>query len=528
MHMPAPPDTALGTLLARAAQARPATRLHFHTEAGVDSATTPELIRAGARIARGLRAIGLQRGDAIALQMPTARETAVLYLAALEIGAVLVPIVHLYGPAEVGFILRDARARFLCVPQRCRNIDFLARVEALGHLPDLERVIVLGEQTPRGGITYAQLEARAAQLPASVAPTPAPAGPDDVCLLLYTSGTTATPKGVQHTHRTVAAEWCSPFMDGDGPYLTPFPAGHIAGFNFLLRPFVTGTDMVYMDRWDAALAAELIERHRVRLSGGTPFHLQGLLDAARRDGRSLSSLAAYSLGGTGVTPEHVELADRAGFAGSRSYGLTEHSTVACGWRDMTLQQRTGTDGRLQPGSEVRIVDEHDHELPVGSEGDILTRGPELFIGYTDPTLNAAAFTADGWFRTGDVGRLDSQGCVTLTDRRKDIVIRGGENISSQEVERILARHPAVREVAVVARPDERYGEKVCAFVVLAEGAALDLDAVRRHFAAAGVAPQKTPEHLVAVDEFPRTASGKVRKAELRARARITAGLQPIN
>ncbi|WP_022979129.1 class I adenylate-forming enzyme family protein [Ideonella sp. B508-1] len=528
MNAPSRPDTALGPLLARAAAARPSTRLHFHTETGAESATTPELVQAAARIARGLRAIGLRRGDAIALQLPTSRETAVLYLAAIEIGAVLVPIVHIYGPAEVGFILRQSRARFLCVPQRWRNIDFLARVEALGHLPELERVIVLGDQTPRGGIRFSALEAEAARGSADAAPTETPPHPDDVCLLLYTSGTTASPKGVQHTHRTVGAEWLTPFMDGDGPYLTPFPADHIAGFNFLLRPFVTGTDMVFMDRWDAAQAAALIERYRVRLSGGTPFHLQGLLEAARHDGRDLSSIAAYSLGGVGVTPEHVELADRAGFAGSRSYGLTEHSTVSCGWRDMTLEQRRLTDGRLQPGSEVRIVDESDKDLPVGSEGDILTRGPELFIGYTDPALNATAFTADGWFRTGDVGRLDGQGCLTLTDRRKDIVIRGGENISSQEVERILARHPAVREVAVVARPDERYGEKVCAFVVLAEGAALDLDAVRQHFTAAGVAPQKTPEHLVAVDEFPRTASGKVRKAELRERARATTGIQPSN
>ncbi len=341
--------------------------------------------------------------------------------------------------------------------------------------------------------------------------------PDEVCLLLYTSGTTAEPKGVRHTHRTVGAEWSIPFIDGDGPYLTPFPAGHIAGFNFLLRPFVTGTDMVFMDRWEPALAGELVERHRVRLSGGTPFHLQGLLDAARRDSRDLSSLVSYSLGGTGVTPEHVEMADRAGFAGSRSYGLTEHSTVSVGWRDMPLAQRAQTDGRLQPGTRVRVVDELDREVPVGAEGEILTLGPELFVGYTDASLDAQAFTADGWFRTGDVGRLDAWNCLTLTDRKKDIVIRGGENISSQEVERVLATHRSVKDVAVVAEPDARYGEKVCAFVVLGEAGALDLDAVRSHFAAAGVARQKTPDSLRIVAELPRTASGKVRKADLRAR-----------
>jgi acyl-CoA synthetase (AMP-forming)/AMP-acid ligase II len=321
----------------------------------------------------------------------------------------------------------------------------------------------------------------------------------------------------------VGAEWQIPFIDGSGPYLTPFPAGHIAGFNFLLRPFVTGTDMVFMDRWDASLAAELVEHYRVRLSGGTPFHLQGLLEAATRDKRDLSSLASYGLGGTGVTPEHVELADRSGFAGTRAYGLTEHSTVSIGWRDSPFVERACTDGRVQPGSQVRIVDEMDRVLPVGSEGEILVRGPELFVGYTDPLLNAQAFTSDGWFRTGDIGKLDAANCLTITDRKKDIVIRGGENISSQEVERVLATHPAVRDVAVVARRDARYGETVCAVVVLHAGAELDLPAVQMHFANAGVARQKTPESLWVVADLPRTASGKVRKGDLRTQVNGQSG-----
>ena len=511
------PDACLSALLSRCTQSHPATRMHFHTEAGVTSVTSSDLVFAGRQLACGLRAIGLQRGDAIAMQLPTARDTAVLYLAALEIGAVLVPIVHIYGPAEVGFILRQSRARFLCVPERWRGIDFLARIEALGSLPDLERVIVLGERTPPGGITLKAIEALAVET--TSAATGSLPQADDVCLLLYTSGTTAAPKGVQHTHRTVGAEWSIPFIDGAGPYLTPFPAGHIAGFNFLLRPLVTGTEMVFMDRWDPTLAAELVERHRVRLSGGTPFHLQGLLEAARRDGRDLSSLAAYGLGGTGVTPEHVAAADRAGFAGSRSYGLTEHSTVSVGWCDMPFAQRSQTDGRLQPGSEVRIVDELGRDLPQGADGEILVRGPELFVGYTDAALNAQAFSADGWFRTGDIGRLDAANCLTLTDRKKDIVIRGGENISSQEVERVLATHPAVQDVAVVAQLDARYGERVCAFVVLRRGSTLDLPDVQRHFSAAGVSRQKTPEALHVVGELPRTASGKVKKGELRDRSR---------
>ena len=358
----------------------------------------------------------------------------------------------------------------LALPERWRGIDFLARVEALGHLPD-------PGTRGRAGRTHAAGRHHAARdrrhwRPGAEQPARRPAAkPQDVCLLLYHLGHHRDTRRACSTRiKPSAPNGRSRSSTGPGRrrrgYLTPFPAGHIAGFNFLLRPFVTGTDMVFMDRWDAALAAELIERHRVRLSGGTPFHLQGLLDAAKREGCDLSSLASYSMGGTGVTPEHVAAADRAGFAGSRSYGLTEHSTVSVGWCDMPFEQRAQTDGRLQPGSEVRIVDALERDLPLGSDGEILVRGPELFIGYTDPALNAQAFTSDGWFRTGDIGRLDAANCLTLTDRKKDIVIRGGENISSQEVERVLGTHPAVQEVAVVAQPDPRYGEKVCAFVVL--------------------------------------------------------------
>jgi acyl-CoA synthetase len=189
---------------------------------------------------------------------------------------------------------------------------------------------------------------------------------------------------------------------------------------------------------------------------------------------------------------------------------------------MSLQERSLTDGRIQAGTEVRIVDtsDDDRELPIGEEGDILVRGPELFEGYAEPALNAVSFVADGWFRTGDVGRLDTDGNLTITDRRKDIIIRGGENISSQDVESVLIRHPAVQDAAVVAMPDERYGEKVCAFIVLSPLAALDLAEVSAFFEQAGVAKQKTPEAVYLVSELPRTPSGKVKKAVLRAQAKI--------
>jgi acyl-CoA synthetase (AMP-forming)/AMP-acid ligase II len=181
-----------------------------------------------------------------------------------------------------------------------------------------------------------------------------------------------------------------------------------------------------------------------------------------------------------------------------------------------LDLRADTDGRLLAGNEVRLVDAAGRDVPDGQQGEILTRGPELFTGYTDPTLNAAAFLPGGWFRTGDLGRIDASGHLTITDRLKDIIIRGGENISSKEVEDLLITHPAVADVAVIPVPDPALGERVCAVVVARPGSAFDVEAARAHFAAAGAARQKTPEVVVLVGELPRTPSGKVRKDVLRA------------
>ncbi len=181
-----------------------------------------------------------------------------------------------------------------------------------------------------------------------------------------------------------------------------------------------------------------------------------------------------------------------------------------------LGQRAGTDGRLLAGNEVRLVDGAGNDVPDGAEGEILTRGPELFTGYTDAALNAAAFVPGGWFRTGDVGRAGADGSLTVTGRLKDIIIRGGENISAQEVENLLAEHPAVADVAVIPVPDPVLGERVCAVVVTRPGRTFDVEAALAHFAAAGAARQKTPEIVVLADELPRTPSGKVRKDVLRA------------
>jgi acyl-CoA synthetase (AMP-forming)/AMP-acid ligase II len=205
----------------------------------------------------------------------------------------------------------------------------------------------------------------------------------------------------------------------------------------------------------------------------------------------------------------------------RMYGSTEHPSITGSTHGVDPPEKgMYTDGRPLPGVDVRLVDESGSDVAPGAPGEILSRGPDLFEGYTDPSLTAAAFVDSSWYASGDIGVIDEEGYLTITDRKKDIIIRGGENVSAAEVEELLLRMPGVAEVAVVAAPDVRLGEHACAFVRLASGAeSLELDAVGTHLSAAGLARQKWPEELRLVPDFPRTASGKVQKFVLRQQLR---------
>jgi cyclohexanecarboxylate-CoA ligase len=235
--------------------------------------------------------------------------------------------------------------------------------------------------------------------------------PDDVCLLVYTSGTTAQPKGVQHTHNTLLAEMRTQ-LTGTAPdsvILAAFPSGHVAGTLGLLRMLIQGKPHIVLDTWDATAAARLINEHGVTATGGTPFFLATLLDLAE-DGRvDLSSLREYGVGGASVPPTVIERAQQHGIVAFRAYGSSEHPSISGGSARDALDRRAHTDGRLLDGVEVRIVDDTLADLPPGTEGEILSRGPELFVGYRDPLLDADAVLHGRWFRTGDVGTLDADG-----------------------------------------------------------------------------------------------------------------------
>ncbi len=498
--------------MCRGASQHPDVEMIFHGDEHPARATLGEVTDQSLRLASGLRRLGLGPGDCIAIQVPNWLEGAVTFAAAMHLGLVVVPIIHIYGPAEVGFILRQSGAKALVMPDRWRSIDYLQRVDSLRDVPDLTHVVVITDNAVANGHRWSDLA-----IDEPIAPVPGNA--DDVCLLIYTSGTTAEPKGVQHSHNTMLAEIRSleAFLDSGerSVNLGAFPAGHIAGVLALLRMFVFGTTTILLDQWNPADAARLVAHHRVTSTAGAPIFLRGLLDQAQALDLDISSITHYMVGGASVPPSLVAEADRRGISVYRGYGSTEHPVISTGVPTDPLDKRAGTDGRLTPGNEIRLVDDGGVDVEPGTDGEIAVRGPEQFVGYRDARLDDEAFLPGGWFLTGDIGRMDDQGYLTITDRKKDVIIRGGENIASKEVEDILARMPAILEAAVVGMPDDLYGEKVCAFLLVRGGSEVSLDDVRRHFVHAGVARQKTPERIVIVEELPRSMSGKVKKFELR-------------
>ena len=500
--------------------------LVFATGDDERATTLGALVSDAEKVAGALQSRGIGLGDVVAVQLPGSYAGAVIQVAVGLCGAVLLPVVMIYGPREMDFVLRRAAATAVFLPREYRGRSHAdAVLGGVSVLPALKFAVVVGDDAPghgaishgavnHGAVGYAEM----LRQPGGRYRQPDP-DPSDRAVLMYTSGTPAAPKGVQHSHHTLLAEATSQVYTLNGPsarHLGLFPPGHMAGLLSLLRILLLGTPTVIMQAWDAALAATLIDRHAVTACGGAPVQLAGLLDQQAAGTATLATLRECLTGAAPVPPSLIELADAAGITAFRSYGSSEHPTVSAGTIADPLGRRAGTDGCLLAGNEIRLVDADGRDVPDGAAGEILSRGPELFTGYTEPALNAAAFLPGGWFKTGDVGQTDADGYLTVTDRLKDIIIRGGENISAKEVEDLLVTHPAVADVAVIPVPDSALGERVCAVVVARPGFTFDVGQAREHFAAAGVARQKTPEVVVLVDELPRTPSGKVRKDVLRA------------
>jgi len=330
--------------------------------------------------------------------------------------------------------------------------------------------------------------------------------PSQPALVAYTSGTTADPKGVVHSHRTIGFEirQLAGMQSGNPPLLVGAPVGHGIGMlSGLLLPVWKREPIHLIDVWDPATVLAAMLEDKVASGSGATYFLTSLLDHPDCSPAHLALMSRIGLGGSPVPSAVTERMTALGISAVRSYGSTEHPST------------TGSRHEDPAAKRCYIVDDG-RDLDAGAAGEILSRGPDCCIGYTDPSLTASAFDAEGWYATGDVGVVDAEGYLTIVDRRKDVIIRGGENISALEVEELLLRLPGVSEVAVVAAPDARLGEHVCAFLRLAPGTAPpELQATREHLHQSGLARQKWPEELRVVAEFPRTASGKIQKYVLR-------------
>jgi acyl-CoA synthetase (AMP-forming)/AMP-acid ligase II len=465
-------------------------------------------------VAAGLSARGIGEGSVVSWQLPTRIDTVVLSLALSRLGAVQNPIIHLYREREVGFALRQTGASLFAIPREWRDTDYVALADrALDGVATPPELLVVDDGLPEGD-------------PATLPPPPAGTDAESAPIrwIYYTSGSTADPKGVQHTDQTlIAGGWglaAALAMSPEDVGSIAFPFAHIAGPDYLVTMLAHGFPAVLLEAFSVPDALPLFRRHGVTMVGGsTAFYVAYLAEQRAHPGEPiLPTLRLMSGGGAPKPPEiHFEVRDEIGGRGVvHGYGMTEVPMIANGSPFDSDEQLANTDGRPVEGADVRIVRLDGEPAAPDEEGEIRVRGPMVFHGYTDPSLDAEAFDTEGYFRTGDLGRLRPDGHLVITGRLKDVIVRKGENISATEVEAVLYTHPQVAEVAVIGLPDAERGERVCAVVQLADGAgALTLDEVVAFCRDAGLMVQKIPEQLEIRTEWPRAGTGKIVKKSLR-------------
>jgi cyclohexanecarboxylate-CoA ligase len=494
---------------------------------GTRSLSFRELFDSGQRLAVGLHRRGLRRGDKAAVQLPNWVEFIEVLAALSRLGVIMVPIMPIYRREDVGYVLSNAGVRAVFTPAQFSKFDYLDMYRVIRQA-DPELMIVVARSDSAADdvadvFTLDQLQAEVDDDSAS-AELGEPPNPDDPFVIVYTSGTTSRPKGCVHTFNTYCAG-ARGLVEQFGYTETdvqfgPSPIAHTTGLvTSVLLPMLTGAATHLMAKWDPAHGIEEIQSFGCTAAVTAPTFLHALLSDYNADTHDLSTLRLWTCAGAPIAGAIVE---RAGVKLPTMkvlslYGRSENLvTTTCSVTDDVSRALT-SDGKAMAGATVKIVDNHGNEVPRSVEGDIAYRGPAHMIEYlANPAETAALFTEDGFSKSGDLGKMADEGYVRVTGRTKDIVIRGGMNISVREIEEHLAHHPALRAFSVVGMPDERLGERVCCFAVAAPGHdAPTVDDMREFLLERGIPIQKTPERVVVVDALPMTATGKVLKHELR-------------
>ncbi|MFG1241492.1 cyclohexanecarboxylate-CoA ligase [Xanthobacter versatilis] len=478
------------------------------------------------RAAVGLRRLGLGKDDVLASQLPNGWEFVVLYIACRRLGIVFNPVMPIFREHELRFMLRHGEAKAFAIPRVFRGFDHEAMAETLKpELPDLSNLIVVGGAGPNGFEALLLDPAFDAEVSGIRQISARDRGDaNDVCQLIYTSGTTGEPKGVMHTANTMYSNLV-PYaarlgLGASDVVLMASPMAHQTGFMYgLLMPVMLKARMVLLDSWDKALAAKVIAQEGVTFTmASTPF-LMDLTNAVEELGTNSSTLRIFLCAGTAIPGALVERARRVlGTKIVSAWGMTENGAVTLVSPSDPDERSVNTDGFVLPGMEIQIRAADGTVLPAGQEGALYVRGCSNFGGYLKrPQWNAT--DAEGWFDTGDIARIDDAGYIRICGRTKDVIIRGAENLPVVEIEAVLYKHPDIQQVAIVAYPDERLGERACAFVVPKQGKTFSFEEMVRFLDSQHLAKQYYPERLEVCDQLPSTASGKIQKFALRTMLR---------
>ena len=483
------------------------------------SYTYSALDHAASCLANWMLAKGIESGDRIAFQLPGWCEFTVIYLACLKIGAVSVPLLPSWREAELVWVLNKCQAKMFFAPtlfKQTRPVDLILPLQ--NQLPQLQQIVGVDKLAPAtSSLSLSKIIADNTSLTTAIT-----THGDGLAAVLFTSGTEGLPKGVMLTHNNILASeraYCARLnLTWQDVFMMPAPLGHATGFlHGVTAPFLIGARSVLLDIFTPDACLALLEQQRCTcMLGATPF-VYDLLNVLEKQPADLSALRFFLCGGTTIPKKVARECQQRGIKLLSVYGSTESSPHAVVNLDDPLSRFMHTDGYAAAGVEIKVVDDARKTLPPGCEGEEASRGPNVFMGYFDePELTARALDEEGWYYSGDLCRMDEAGYIKITGRKKDIIVRGGENISSREVEDILLQHPKIHDACVVAMSDERLGERSCAYVVLkAPHHSLSLEEVVAFFSRKRVAKYKYPEHIVVIEKLPRTTSGKIQKFLLR-------------
>jgi non-ribosomal peptide synthetase component E (peptide arylation enzyme) len=468
-----------------------------------------ELIEEAAAFGCALGARGIGAGEPVLIVGRNVHSSAVALLGCWRQGLVAVPVPPMYSSSQLASIASNCRARVLVC-----TADGDAQVQATAAVRSAGVGLFITGQRAEGALAWADLLAEGA---AGCLPTPGTA--DVLAMLIYSSGTTGVPKGVMHSANTIrytARQMAALHaLNARDIVLVVCQFGFIGSivFGFLVT-MLTGACAVLLTRWKPERALELIVRHRATYTLMMPTHIVDVLASPMLSSTDCSSLRRGVL--AGINREQREHAAQTLCAlPFPMFGMSECAGLTTCSMDDSSEKWANTDGHPLPGAEMKILDDDGRVLPPGVAGHVLVRGPSRCLGYFNaPELTHDALTADGFFRTGDLGSLDEDGYFTFGTRARDVIRRGGVTIIPAELEDQLSRHPMVQHAAIVALPDARLGERACACIVLRGTQAPDLDALNAYLAAQGVPAYLLPEYVLVFEEFPRTASLKVKKAEL--------------